>query len=93
MSSIKHLLLVNQAYFGVILKKMMLRVGWNKHQKCWHILDKYVGAGSWCLQIWDYDGRCRHLLHCEKAGDMVAEVGQVLSLKRSMIAVGWTKYV
>jgi len=46
------------------------------------------------LQIWDYNGQCHHQLHCEKAGgDMVAEVGQMLSLKRTVLAVGWTKYV
>ncbi|XP_053387026.1 WD repeat-containing protein 49-like isoform X3 [Mercenaria mercenaria] len=43
------------------------------------------------VKIWDFNGHCYHTLDC--SGGQPADIGQVLSLKRSVLAVGWAKYV
>ncbi|XP_060554544.1 WD repeat-containing protein 49-like, partial [Ruditapes philippinarum] len=43
------------------------------------------------VKIWDFNGHCYHTLDC--SGGQPADIGQVLSLKRSVVAVGWAKYV
>ena len=43
------------------------------------------------VQIWDFNGHCYHTLHCGQDGQP-ADVGHILSLKRSLIVVGWARY-
>ena len=45
-----------------------------------------------CCQIWDFNGHCYHTLHCGHDGQP-ADVGHILVLKRSVLVVGWTKYI
>ena len=42
------------------------------------------------FQIWDFNGHCYHTLAVTEGGQP-ADVGQVLVLKRSVLAVGWAK--
>ncbi|KAL4216663.1 WD repeat-containing protein 49 [Mactra antiquata] len=50
-----------------------------------------TGSTDGTVKIWDFNGNAYHVLNC--SGGQPADICQVLYLKRSIVAVGWTKYV
>ena len=52
----------------------------------------YTGSTDGTVKIWDFNGHCYHTLKCGYDGQP-ADVGHVLVLKRSVLVVGWTKYI
>ncbi|ELU05069.1 hypothetical protein CAPTEDRAFT_229382 [Capitella teleta] len=52
----------------------------------------YTGSTDGTVKIWDFNGHCYHTLHCGSDGQP-ADIGQILSLKRSLIVVGWARYI
>ncbi|XP_069101965.1 cilia- and flagella-associated protein 337-like isoform X5 [Argopecten irradians] len=51
----------------------------------------FTGSTDGTVKIWDFNGHNSHALEC--AGGQPADVGQVLNLKRSVVVVGWARYV
>ncbi|XP_076081504.1 cilia- and flagella-associated protein 337-like isoform X1 [Mytilus galloprovincialis] len=51
----------------------------------------YTGGTDGLVKEWDFNGHCYHQLEC--AGGQPADIGQTLILKRSVVSVGWTKYI
>ncbi|XP_021372288.1 WD repeat-containing protein 49-like isoform X4 [Mizuhopecten yessoensis] len=51
----------------------------------------FTGSTDGTVKMWDFNGHNSHSLEC--AGGQPADVGQVLNLKRSIVVVGWARYV
>ncbi|ESO89700.1 hypothetical protein LOTGIDRAFT_124680, partial [Lottia gigantea] len=51
----------------------------------------YTGSTDGSVKVWDFNGHCYHVLEC--AGGQPADLGQILILKRSVIVLGWTRYL
>ncbi|XP_048251647.1 WD repeat-containing protein 49-like isoform X1 [Haliotis rufescens] len=51
----------------------------------------YTGSTDGTVKVWDFNGHCYHSLEC--SGGQPADVGQILVLKRSVLVVGWAKFV
>ncbi|XP_025081449.1 WD repeat-containing protein 49-like isoform X2 [Pomacea canaliculata] len=51
----------------------------------------FTGSTDGTVKVWDFNGHCYHLLEC--AGGQPADVCQILSLKHSILVVGWTKCI
>lgn len=50
-----------------------------------------TGSTDGTVKVWDFNGHCHHLL---KAGrDSPADISQVLVLRRSILVIGWDKYI
>ncbi|KAK3094556.1 hypothetical protein FSP39_003370 [Pinctada imbricata] len=51
----------------------------------------FTGSTDGTVKVWDFNGHCFHTLEC--VGGQPADVGQILNLKRSVVVVGWAKYI
>lgn len=51
----------------------------------------FTGSTDGTVKVWDFNGHCYHTLEC--AGGQPADIGQILVLKRSVVVVGWAKYI
>ncbi|XP_076439227.1 cilia- and flagella-associated protein 337-like isoform X1 [Babylonia areolata] len=51
----------------------------------------YTGSTDGTVKVWDFNGHCYHSLEC--SGGQPADIGQILVLKRSIVVVGWAKYI
>ncbi|KAK6184641.1 hypothetical protein SNE40_007075 [Patella caerulea] len=51
----------------------------------------YTGSTDGTVKVWDFNGHCYHVLDC--AGGQPADLGQILILKRSVIVIGWTRFI
>ncbi|XP_064596054.1 WD repeat-containing protein 49-like isoform X2 [Liolophura sinensis] len=51
----------------------------------------FTGSTDGTVKMWDFNGHCYHTLEC--AGGQPADVGQVVVLKRCVLAIGWTKSI
>ncbi|KAK7096335.1 hypothetical protein V1264_005639 [Littorina saxatilis] len=51
----------------------------------------YTGSTDGTVKVWDFNGHCYHSLEC--SGGQPADIGQILVLKRSILVVGWAKYI
>ncbi|XP_074661966.1 cilia- and flagella-associated protein 337-like isoform X2 [Tubulanus polymorphus] len=51
----------------------------------------YTASTDGTVKIWDFNGHCYQTLEC--AGGDPCELGQVIVLKRSLLVIGWTRYI
>ncbi|GFN83300.1 WD repeat-containing protein 49 [Plakobranchus ocellatus] len=51
----------------------------------------FTGSTDGTVKVWDFNGHCYHTLEC--SGGQPADVGQILVMKRSVVVVGWAKYI
>ncbi|KAK2183025.1 hypothetical protein NP493_327g03000 [Ridgeia piscesae] len=52
----------------------------------------FTGGSDGTIKVWDFNGHCYHTLHCAPDGQPT-DLGQLLVLKRSVLVVGWAKYI
>ncbi|XP_064645218.1 WD repeat-containing protein 49-like isoform X2 [Lineus longissimus] len=51
----------------------------------------FTGSVDGTVKIWDFNGHCYHTLDCGDGNP--ADIGQIMPLKRSVIVIGWTRYI
>lgn len=49
-----------------------------------------TGSSDGTIKIWDFNGHCHHLLI---AGRGAVDISQIVVLRRSILAIGWDKYI
>ena len=51
----------------------------------------FTGGTDGFIREWDLNGHCYHQFHCGAGGS--AEVGDIMILKRAIVAAGWAKFI